>query len=55
MDVEIDASLSLEDIDMQARLIPGVLETGLFIGMADRLILVGDTDIKVKSRLDNED
>lgn len=55
VDVEIDEYLSLEDIDMQARLIPGVLETGLFIGMADRLILVGETDIKVKSRLDNED
>lgn len=55
VDVEIDEYLSLEDIDMQARLIPGVLETGIFIGMADRLILVGETDIKVKSRLDNDE
>lgn len=54
VDVEMDEHLSLEDIDMQARMIPGVLETGIFIGTADRLILVGDTEIKVKSRLDND-
>ncbi len=52
VEVEMDASLSLEDIDTQARIIPGVLETGLFLGSADRLVLVGETDIKVKSRLD---
>lgn len=54
VDVEIDEGMSLEDIDTQARLIPGVLETGIFIGSADRLILVGSTEIHVKSRLDNE-
>lgn len=55
VDVEIDEGMSLEDIDTQARLIPGVLETGIFIGSADRLILVGNTEIHVKSRLDNEE
>ncbi len=54
VEIEMDESLSLEDIDSQARLIPGVLETGIFLGMADRLIVVGTTEIHVKSRLDNE-
>ncbi len=54
VEAEIEEGLSIEDVDMQARLIPGVLETGLFIGQVDRLILVGDTEIRVKSRLDYE-
>lgn len=55
VEVEIDSGLSLEDIDMQARLIPGVLETGLFLGTADRLVLVGENEINVKSRLDYDE
>lgn len=52
VEAEIDTQLLLEEIDAQARLIPGVLETGIFIGSADRLLLVGDQEIKVKSRMD---
>ncbi len=48
------AGLSVEELDAQARRIPGVIETGLFPGSADRLILVGETEIRVKSRLDFE-
>lgn len=54
VEVELDEHLLVDDVDAQARLIPGVLETGLFIGMADRLLLVGDTEIRVKSRLNYE-
>ncbi|MBM3281787.1 MAG: hypothetical protein FJY86_00385 [Candidatus Diapherotrites archaeon] len=53
VELDMDPSLSLEDIDTQARLIPGVLETGLFLGSADRLVLVGEKEISVKSRLEN--
>jgi ribose 5-phosphate isomerase A len=53
VELDMDTSLSLEDIDTQARLIPGVLETGLFLGSADRLVLVGEKEINVKSRLEN--
>lgn len=52
VEAEIDSQLMPEEIDSQARLIPGVLETGIFIGSADRLLLVGDQEIKVKSRMD---
>ena len=54
VEAEIDTQLLLEEIDAQARLIPGVLETGIFIGSADRLLLVGEQEIKVKSRMDFE-
>ncbi|MFH0970571.1 MAG: ribose-5-phosphate isomerase A [Candidatus Diapherotrites archaeon] len=52
VEVEIDEGLTPEEIDTQARLIPGVLETGLFLGMADRLLLAGEEKITVKSRLE---
>jgi ribose 5-phosphate isomerase A len=54
VEAEIDTQLLLEEIDAQARLIPGVLETGIFIGSADRMLLVGEQEIKVKSRMDFE-
>ena len=52
VEAEIDDQLLPEEIDAQARLIPGVLETGLFIGSADRFLLVGEQEITVKSRMD---
>lgn len=54
VEVELDEHLLIDDVDAQARLIPGVLETGLFIGMADRFLLVGETEIRVKSRMTYE-
>ncbi len=50
VDVEVDKIYSLDDLDYQAKHIPGVLETGLFIGYADRIIL-HNRKIEVKSRL----
>jgi ribose 5-phosphate isomerase A len=51
--VKIDEIYDVDDIEYQAKRIPGVLETSLFVGYADRILLHGDT-IKVKSRLGNE-
>jgi ribose 5-phosphate isomerase A len=51
VEVEIDSGLLADDIDAQARMIPGVLETGLFVGQADRIVLIGEQGLKVKSRL----
>jgi ribose 5-phosphate isomerase A len=51
-DVIFDQIYSLEDIDYEAKRIPGVLETSLFMGYADRVILYG-ANLTVKSRLNN--
>jgi len=52
IDVKIDEIYSVEDIEYMAKKIPGVLETSLFVGYADRVILSGST-LTVKSRLTN--
>lgn len=52
--VNVDEIYDLEDIEYQAKKIPGVLETSLFIGYADRVLLIGDT-ITMKSRMVNFD
>ena len=49
-DVECDEIYSLEDLEFQAKTIAGVLETGLFMEYADRIILHNDR-IEVKSRI----
>ncbi|MFA6268781.1 MAG: ribose-5-phosphate isomerase A [archaeon] len=54
VDIKFDEIYSLEDIDYQAKRIPGVLETSLFMGYADRVVLHGST-LTVKSRLGNPD
>ena len=48
--VKIDEVYDLEDIEFQAKRIPGVLETSLFIGYADRALLYGST-LTMKSRM----
>lgn len=50
-DVNFDKVYSLEDLEFQAKNIAGVLETGLFIGYADRVILHSEKRIEVKSRM----
>jgi len=50
--VKIDEVYDLEDIEYQAKRIPGVLETSLFVGFADRALLYGST-LTMKSRLTN--
>lgn len=49
IDVEIGLGYELEDLEFKAKEIPGVLETGLFLGYADK-ILLHNHDIEVKSR-----
>lgn len=49
-DVQVDSVYSPDDIEIQSHAIPGVIETGLFVGLADRIVL-HDGKITVKSRL----
>ena len=51
-DVKVDDIVSMEDLNYQAKEIPGVIETGLFIGYADRIILHDESGgIETKSRM----
>lgn len=50
VDVKFDQIYSLEDLEYDTKKIPGVIETGLFLGFADRLLLHNDK-IEVKSRI----
>ncbi len=51
IDVKVDEIYSLEELEFQAKDIPGVLETGLFIGYADR-VLLHNGKLQMLSRLD---
>ena len=51
VDVLVDNIYDLDEIEIESKRIPGVLETGLFIGFADTLILKKDDSFEVKSRL----
>ncbi|NMA44545.1 MAG: ribose-5-phosphate isomerase A [Candidatus Diapherotrites archaeon] len=56
IDVKADSSIySIDDLDYQAKKIPGVLETSLFIGFADRALLHGENNLIMKSRMTNEE
>ena len=50
VDVEIDKVHSLNDIEFEARRIPGVLETGLFLGYADKALVIGKKKIELKNK-----
>jgi ribose 5-phosphate isomerase A len=50
LQVMVDEIYDVEDIEFQAKKIPGVLETSLFIGYADRVLLHGST-LTMKSRM----
>jgi len=50
IDVKFDQIYSLEDLEYDTKKIPGVIETGLFLGSADRILLHNDK-IEVKSRI----
>jgi ribose 5-phosphate isomerase A len=45
-----DPLFSLEDLEFQTKQIPGVIETGLFIGFADRMVLF-DPGLEAQSRM----
>jgi len=46
LDVELGVIDDPGDLDVKLRLIPGVLETGLFVGMADVVYVGGRTEVK---------
>jgi len=46
--ITIDKNISLEDFEYSVRTIPGVLETGLFLGLADTVYLVDETKNAIK-------
>jgi len=49
--ITLDKNISLEDFEYTVRNIPGVLETGLFIGLADTMFIISkDNKLVVKSR-----
>ncbi len=54
IDVLTDSIPSPKEFEYQAKEIPGVLETGLFVGYADRIILYDGKKIEVKSRIGKE-
>lgn len=51
IDVEVDEVFDLNDLEYEAKKIPGVLETGLFEGYADRVLLHSGKKIEMKSRM----
>lgn len=53
IDVEFDTAFDLEDIQFQAKEVPGVLESGLFLDYADRVLLHNDK-IHLMSRIGPE-
>lgn len=53
IDVEFDKIFSYEELELHSKNIPGVLETGLFVGFADKIILHGK-EIRVMSRTEGE-
>jgi ribose 5-phosphate isomerase A len=48
--IKIDSIYDMQDLDHQLKEIPGVIETGIFLGYADKLVLMGEKEIKIKSR-----
>ena len=50
VDVQVDEIFDLHEFELKSKDIPGVIETGLFLGYADRIVLVNDK-IEVKSRM----
>jgi len=54
IDALTDSVPSPEEFEYQAKEIPGVIETGLFVGYADRIILCDKGKIEVKSRIGKE-
>ncbi|MBS3063263.1 MAG: ribose-5-phosphate isomerase A [Candidatus Diapherotrites archaeon] len=52
VDVKVDNLYSYEDLDFQAKDLAGVLETGLFLGYADKLVL-HDKHIRLIDRADH--
>lgn len=54
VDVKLSEIHSLEDVDLQARMIPGVLETGLFLGYADKLLLFNGKNFELRKKAEGK-
>lgn len=52
VDVLVDKIHDLDDIEIESKRIPGVLETGLFIGYADTLLVKKREGFEAKTRLE---
>ena len=52
-EVQVDKVYSLEELETKSKEIPGVLETGLFLGYADMLVLHNHT-VDIRHRLGKE-
>lgn|SRR3989338_3946012 len=55
IDVKVDKVYSLDDIETESKKIPGVIETGLFLGYCDRVILRSNEGYEIKSRIQEEE
>jgi len=53
IDVDVDDVFSYDDLEFESKAIPGVLEIGLFVGYADKIILHGKK-IQLMSRMEGE-
>jgi ribose 5-phosphate isomerase A len=52
IDVDIDPVYDLEELDFIARKVPGVIETGIFLNYADKLVLLKNDKVKeIKSKI----
>ncbi|MFA5357920.1 MAG: ribose-5-phosphate isomerase A [archaeon] len=54
VELDLDNIYSLDDLEFQAKQIPCVLETSVFVGYADRVITHGEK-VMVKSRMTNQE
>ena len=52
IDVEFDKLFNYEELETLTKNIPGVIESGLFVGLADKIVVHGKS-IKLMSRVDN--
>lgn len=51
IDLVVDSVYSLGDIEIETKRVPGVIETGLFLGYADTVVLRKGESFTIKSRL----
>jgi len=55
IDVEVDDLYSLDDLNFNVKIVPGIFDSGLFMGYADKIILHDESRVEVKSRTEFKD
>ncbi|MBI5553709.1 MAG: ribose-5-phosphate isomerase A [Candidatus Diapherotrites archaeon] len=50
-DVEADPAFEPSDLDFQMKEIAGVIESGIFLGYADQLVIMGEKEVRIKSAI----